>query len=86
MVLIDALSFFVFNTFFRFLLPLDVEQYELMKSERLHVVVVNHVDAEVEQVLAIAFGRCDERTDVQFQLVQHLFVYDAVAVYQMLEQ
>ena len=57
-----------------------------MKPERLHVVVVNHVDAEVEQVLAIAFGRCDERTDVQFQLVQHLFVYDAVAVYQMLEQ
>jgi DNA replication protein DnaC len=64
----------------------DAKQYELMKPERLHVVVVNHVDAEVEQVLAIAFRRCDERTDVQFQLVQHLFVYDAVAVYQMLEQ
>ena len=72
--------------FFRFLLPLDVEQHQLMKSECLHIVVVNHVDAEVKEVLAISFGRGDERTDVQFQLVEYHFVNDAVAVNQVLEE
>ena len=57
-----------------------------MQSERLHVVVINHVDAKVEEFLAVTFGRCDERADIQFQLVQFVLVHDAVAVNQVLEE
>ena len=57
-----------------------------MQSESLHVVMINHIDAKVEQILAIAFGRCDELTDVQFQLVEYGFVHDTIAVNQVLEE
>jgi len=78
---------FLDNTiFFQFLFPLDVEQDELVKPECLHVVVVNHVDAKVEEVLAISFGRGDERTDIQFQLVEYGLVHDAIAVDKVLEE
>ena len=66
--------------------PLQVEPDELLKSESLHIVVVDDVDAEVQQVFAVFYLCGNQRTDVQLQLVEHGFVHDAVAVYQMLEQ
>ena len=57
-----------------------------MQSECFHIVMINHIDAKVEQVLAVAFCRCDERTDVQFQFFENTFVHDTVAVNQMLEE
>ena len=41
--------------FLSVLFPVDVEQHELMQAESLHVIVVDDVQAEVEQVLGIAF-------------------------------
>ena len=66
--------------------PLQVEPDELLESESLHVVVVDDVDAEVQQVFAVFYLCGNQRTDVQLQLIEHRFVHDAVAVYQMLEQ
>ena len=81
-----CLSFFRCFSLFHFSFPLDVKQDELVQAERLHVVVINHVDAEVEEFLAIALGRGDERTHVQFQLVEVVLVHDTVAIYQVLEE
>ena len=48
--------------------------------------MINDVNAKVEQVFAIFLLRGYQRTDVELQLVQHGFVHNAVAVYQVAEQ
>ena len=55
-------------------------------SPRLHVVVIDNVDTEVEQVFAVFLLRGDEGADVQFQLVEHGFVHNTVAVDEMAEE
>ena len=74
--------------FYGFLLgePLQIELDELLQSEGLHVVVIDNVDAEVEQVFAVFLLCGDEGANVQFQLVEHGFVHNAVAVDEMAEE
>lgn len=51
---IDSLFYFHCPLFFRLLAqPGQIELDELLQSERLHIIVINHVDAEVEQILAV---------------------------------
>ena len=66
--------------------PFQVKSDELLQSEGFHVIVIDDVDTEVEQVFAVFHLRGDERADVQFQFVEYGFVHDAIAVNQMLEQ
>ena len=49
----------VFSSFFRyfaalFLLPVNVEQYQLVKSEGLHIAVVDYIEAQVEELFVFS--------------------------------
>ena len=59
---------------------MQVELDKLLQPEGFHVVVIDNVDAEVEQVFTVFFLSGDEGTDIQLELVEHGFVHDAVAV------
>ena len=48
--------------------------------------MIDNVDTEVEQVFAVFLLRGDEGADVQFQLVEHGFVHNTVAVDEMAEE
>ena len=54
--------------------PVDVKQHELLQTEGLHVRMIDHIEAEVEQILVENGLTLQQGTDIQFQLVQHLFV------------
>ena len=56
-----------------------------MKAECFHVVVIDYIDAQIQQVLAILLVRCNQRTDSQIQLVEYAFVHDTIAINQVLE-
>ena len=47
--------------------------------------MINNVYAKVEQIFAIFLLRGYQRTDVEFQFVEHRLVHNAVAIYQMAE-
>ena len=57
-----------------------------MQTESLHIVVINYVQAEVEQVLAVFLRRTYKRTNVEFQFLKYAFVNYTVAVNKLLEQ
>ena len=63
--------------------PVDVKQHELLQAEGLHVGVVDHIEAEVEQILVETSLRLKQGTDVQFQFVQHLFIDVTVRIDQV---
>ena len=48
--------------------------------------MIDNVDTEVEQIFAVLLLRGDEGADVQFQLVEHGFVHNTVAVDEMAEE
>ena len=81
----------VFMSFFLFFFqrmggqPFQVKSDELLQSEGFHVIVIDDVDTEVEQVFAVFHLRGDERADVQFQFVEYGFVHDTVTVDEMAE-
>ena len=66
--------------------PVDVEQHELLESEGLHVRMVDHVETEVEQRPVLSRIARKQRTDVQFQLVEHLLIHVTVAVDEVTEE
>ena len=63
-----------------------VELDKLLLSEGFHIVVVDNIDAEGEQVFAVLFLGGDEGTDIQFEFVEHGFVHDAGTVDEMTEE
>ena len=63
-----------------FRVPGLVKVHQGIQTESFHVVVINHVDAEVQQILAVAFSGSYQGTDVELQLVKHTFVDNPVAV------
>ena len=83
-VLCFFFRFFFDVSFFAF--PLDVQHDELVQTESFHVVVIDDVQAKVQQVLGIAVDGSQQRADVQFQLVQYRFVDDSGAVNELLEE
>ena len=82
----QSFSFILF-LFYCFLLgkPLQIELDKLLQSESFHVVVIDDIDAEVEQVFAVFLLRGDEGTDIQFEFVEYGFVHDTVTVDEMAE-
>ena len=57
-----------------------------MESEGLHVVVVNDVEAKVEQLLVGFLLRLEHGAYVHFQLVEHTLVDNAIAVDEIAQQ
>jgi len=45
---------FVFFVLALVFFPLDIEQDKLVKSESLHIIMINYIDAKIEQFLVIA--------------------------------
>ena len=64
---------------------MQIELDKLLQSESFHVVVIDDIDAEVEQVFAVFLLRGDEGTDIQFEFVEYGFVHDTVTVDEMAE-
>ena len=62
------------------LLPFDVEQYQLVESERFHIAVVDDVETEIEETFVGTGLRLEDGPDVEFQFLEYVLVNDAVAV------
>ena len=56
-----------------------------MKTERLHVLIVDDVETEIEQLLILDVAALEESTHINFQFIEHFFVDNAVAVYEVAE-
>ena len=67
------------------LLPINVEQDELVQSEGFHVLVENDIAAKVNK-LGIVVVAVQERLDVEAELLQNLFTDNTVAVEQIGKQ
>jgi hypothetical protein len=48
--------------------------------------MIDDVDAEVEQILAVALLAGDERAYIQLELIQYRFIHNTVAVDKVLKQ
>ena len=66
--------------------PVDEQQDELLQAVCLHVVVVDDIEAEVEQALVLAGLRLQHGADVQFQFVENLLVDVTIGVDEVAEQ
>ena len=62
------------QTLVALVLPVDVEQHQLLQSKRLHIRVIDDVEAQIEQSLVLACVTRQKTTDVQFQFVEYLLV------------
>ena len=66
--------------------PFVVESDEGTEAVGFHFVVINHVDAEVEQIFGVVGRMGDERADVEFEFVEHGFGDIARRVNQALKE
>ena len=66
--------------------PFQIQLDEIVQTDGLHVSVVNHVETEVHQFAVDRGLTFQDGTAVVFQLVEHLFVDDAVAVDKVFQQ
>ena len=67
-------------------LPVDIQKHQLMQSESLHVAIVDDVEAQVQQVFVFAGLRLEHGADVELELVENIFIDDAIAVDKISEQ
>ena len=66
--------------------PLAIKRDEVLQSESLHIVIVNHVKAKIEQSLIVLNCVLEQRAYVELQFVEHWLIYKAIAVYQTIKQ
>ena len=66
--------------------PLVVGFDEVAQAVGFHLVVIDDVDAEVQQVLGVLRRRGDERADVELEAVQRAFGDVARAIYKAREE
>lgn len=67
-------------------LPIDEEQHELLQTVGLHVLMIDDIETEVEQILVLAGIRLQHGTDVEFQFVENLFIYITVGIDEITEE
>ena len=68
------------------ILPVDEEYYKLLQTKGFHIAVVDDVETKVEQSFVLSSIGLKHRTDIELQLVKHLFIDIAVRVNKVTEQ
>ena len=63
-----------------------VELEEVGEGDGLHVLMIDHVEAEVEEGLVLAVLRLQQGPDVELEFVDHALIDDAIGIDQMVER